>query len=100
MSVQGDGPMHDSMAFQYPIDQLRGSMLRKLRQNSHKKDWSEATKAEAYYFLTKLREEVEELEDALKNGDGREIMDEAADICNFALFVHELARKHGRVGEP
>ena len=67
-------------------------MLKKLDANSHKRGWDSL---DLDYAATRLRQELQELENELLfydfgAGDPRhadEIIQECADIANFALFV-------------
>lgn len=72
----------------------------KLARNDHKRAWDTFGKSEAYWFLTKLRGEVDELQEAMLKGTATEIMLEAADVANFALFIFDLVRREGAIGEP
>lgn len=79
---------------------LARSMETKLAQNDHKRPWDTYGPEHAYWLLAKLAEEVEELREAMLRGTGDEIELEAADVANFALFIHSVARRHGPIGEP
>lgn len=65
------------------------AMRYKLSANSHKKrNWKDNTALE---MLALLKQEVEELEEAIKRGNTIEIMLEGADVANFAMFIVNLA---------
>lgn len=93
-------PEEQPLIVRWPVLELVRSMEVKLSANDHKKKWEALDRADAYWVLTKLREEVRELEDAMLTGTGLDVMLEAADVCNFALFIHDLARREGAIGEP
>lgn len=40
-----------------------------------------------------LRKEVRELEEALRHGSPNEILEEAADVANFAMMVADIHRQ-------
>ncbi len=75
------------------------SMQFKLSTNEHKacsvmnpnnvgRSWRECTKT---WLLQRLREEVLELEEALKKGRRNDIKYEAVDVGNFAMMIHDIA---------
>jgi len=64
------------------------SMIFKLRKNAHKGKWEDLDLESA---LELLRNEVMELEDAIKDGSRVEIQMESADTANFALIVSAIA---------
>lgn len=59
-------------------------MIAKLDANAHKGHWSTVT---VDYLLNRLRQEVEELADALDRGLPNHIVSEAADVANFAMMI-------------
>lgn len=64
-------------------------MEKKLRANDHKQHWS---KLHANYLLDYLNEEVQELQNAIQNGEPIEnIIDEAADVANICLMIADNA---------
>lgn len=72
------------------VREFAKTMERELQKNGHKKEaWRDLTVEEC---IERLREELEELELELKNGDGspeskHRIGSEAADLGNFAMFT-------------
>lgn len=76
------------------VAEFSEAMLAKLRQNRHKGDkW---TSCEYEYFLYRLYEESRELQKAVeRNADPEEVLEEAADVANFALMI---AHKYGALG--
>lgn len=82
------------------------SMEYKLGKNDHKRPWSSYDPPHVWWLLTKLREEVDELEEAILsasksyNSGIDEIVYEAADVANFALMIHALVLKHQKVESP
>ena len=56
----------------------------KLKLNDHKGGWEEVS---IPHLLDKLRGEVQELEKAIKDEPGMNIMFEAADVANFAMMI-------------
>lgn len=65
-------------------------MLVKLRLNSHKGGWENETLAR---MLKRLNDEVVELTEALDEGDRVHIIEEAADVANFAMFIADIAQR-------
>ena len=63
-------------------------MLRKLAQNSHKGNWGDL---HVGALLAKLNHEVQELADALTEGDPHEIAKECADVANYAAMIADVA---------
>ena len=64
-------------------------MTENLNNNIHKGHWKGENNG---YLLSRLREEIQELEDALRSGtDPKTIQQEAADIANFAMMIADNA---------
>lgn len=69
-------------------------MERKLKANDHKGGWRDCSMD---YLFRRLREEMDEL--ALAEGD--DIIDEAADVANFAMMIADRLRDSSILaGEP
>lgn len=67
------------------VAQFAASMERKLKANDHKDHWEGAPMG---YLLRRLREEVAELEQAVRSSnDPVKIGGEAADVGNFAMMI-------------
>lgn len=63
-------------------------MERVLRRHDHKGGWDHCTPA---HLSRRLREELDELVDAVKSGQAPEkILDEAVDVANFAMMVADV----------
>jgi len=72
------------------VNDFAGDMFIKLRKNKHKAHWSTVT---CKWLLERMKEEVEELEDAMIEGKSPdEIIAEAADVGNFAAMIADNAR--------
>ena len=67
-------------------DGMRAAMLRKLERNRGKLHWRDPEVRDAY-LITRLREEVAELEDAVRSGSAAATWSEAADVANFAAML-------------
>lgn len=67
-----------------------GDMLAKLTANNHKAHWRTVSQA---WLLERLCDELQELVDALIDGDPEAIRMEAADVGNFALFISDNTRR-------
>lgn len=63
-------------------------MVYKLSLNLNKKHWREVSNE---YLLGRLKEEVQELEEAIKSGSDEDIIHESADVGNIAMMI---ADKH------
>lgn len=63
-------------------------MERKLQANDHKEGWRRMTTA---WLLKRLRQEVDEIEVALKAGKLDDIVSECADVGNFAMMIADKA---------
>lgn len=66
------------------LDWFQNIQLTKLLENSHKGTWRNKS---VEYLLKRLKEEVVELEEAIKIGSHTEIARESADVSIFALFI-------------
>ena len=64
-------------------------MERELRENDRKGGWQQM---KIDWLLKRLRQEVDELEAALKSNDIANIEAECADVGNFAMMVADNAR--------
>ncbi len=70
-------------------------MEKKLRENDHKKHWSECS---VDYLYDRMDQEVVELDRALleveRTGNGKEeVIFEAADVANFAMMIADNMRE-------
>lgn len=63
------------------------SMERKLDLNRHKGTWIHCTPNE---LLKRLKEETQELEDEIKTGNLDNVLQEAADVANFAMMIADV----------
>jgi phosphoribosyl-ATP pyrophosphohydrolase len=70
-----------------------GHMIKALVRNSHKQGWQTDT-PEA--LIKRLREEVDELENAVLGGKRSKVIHEAADVGNFAMFIAYQHRQEKR----
>lgn len=62
-----------------------GWMETNLEANRHKGGWRHRDD-----LFDRLREEVEELSDALEQGTAADVVAEAADVANFAMFLADV----------
>lgn len=81
---------NEMQEYEPEIKQLVDAMRYKLRKNAHKGRWEDLDVPGA---LKRLREEVDELEEALSRDSQIEIILEAADVANFALMIVNIAAK-------
>ena len=66
------------------INKLGKVMLNKLEDNDHQSGWKDCTMS---YFFNRVEQEVDELRDALFDGDKEEIKSECADVANFCAMI-------------
>lgn len=67
------------------IETFAAAMERKLRAHDHKPHWSEA---EIAYLLRRLSQELGELRRAIRDWSSvDDVVDEAADVANFAMMI-------------
>lgn len=71
------------------VESFTAPMVAKLDANANKAHWSGVS---VDYLLDRLREEVEELADAMDRGLPLHIVDEAADVANFAMMIADRYR--------
>ena len=64
------------------------AMENKLKQNDHKRHWSQCGMT---YLLNRLKEEVEELVEAVELCEpSDEVKKECADVANFAMMIFDI----------
>lgn len=69
-------------------------MEAKLAKNDHKGGWQNC---ELQYLSMRLTQERKELTEAIKSKDKQRIIDECADIANFAMMIADrFGKEHGR----
>ena len=68
-------------------------MVYKLGRNSHKGRWEDY---DYESVMAQLRQELDELEEALERGNMVEILLEAADVANFSLIIAAMVVENGR----
>ena len=73
-------------------------MEKKLQANDHKKDWKSLSVSDSAWFLSRLKDEVAELEEALEIGTTEDIVKETADVGNFAMMIMDVFRREERDG--
>lgn len=71
------------------VMQFARLMETKLRENDHKKHWSEIPVEQ---LMTRIQQELFEMHDAITDKEpGINVAKEAADVANFAMMVAEKA---------
>lgn len=73
-----------------PLRKFAMNCEKVLKENDHKSGWKEM---DLYKLLTRLREETDELEDALINGNYSEAKKEACDVGNFAMMIYSNIKR-------
>lgn len=76
------------------VQQFAWDMARKLKCNEPKGGWDELTVGELFGLL---EDELAELADTIMNGTADDVIDEAADVANFAMMIADLCRKRTEV---
>lgn len=71
------------------VQQFAWDMARKLKCNEHKGGWDELTVGELFGLL---EDELAELADTIMNGTADDVIDEAADVANFAMMIAAMYR--------
>ena len=69
------------------LQNFTDAMERQLRRNDHKGGWRGSG---AIWLLSRLKEEVAELDEAIDSGDARRICGEATDVANFAMMIWDV----------
>lgn len=72
------------MKARHELKVFASAMEHKLTLNDHKGGWEERSFP---YLFARLRDEVNELEQALNEGDWMAILFEAADVANYAMMI-------------
>ena len=80
------------------VFRLALTMVQKLRANRHKAHWLtwEPDSIGDEWLMDRIEDELTELRMAHGSGTIEDVMSEAADIANFAMMVHERARRWDR----
>jgi len=78
--------------YEREVDFFMDAMLYKLNHNRHKGKWEDL---DLKATLKKLRDEVDELEKAMHEGNAIEIILEAADVANYAMIAANIAIRDG-----
>lgn len=105
------GSSHDPLA-EYPrahsvhveaVNKFADAMIAKLDRNNHKAHWAHAPDR---YLLRRLREELKELEAAIRKDQRAEFQDlprteaevreEAVDVANFAMMIFDIYSQRGQ----
>jgi NTP pyrophosphatase (non-canonical NTP hydrolase) len=66
----------------FVVWRFAGEMQRQLNENCHKRGWHGMSNA---WLLMRLTQETRELQRAIKTG--KHIVEEAADVANFAMMI-------------
>lgn len=80
-------------SYEQDLRRFVDAMRYKLRRNAHKGRWEDMSIDEEFNLL---RKEVEELRDAVRDGNMVEILLEAADVANFAMIVASICIERGK----
>lgn len=81
------------MELRAEVQRFAEAMENKLLKNDWKRHWSHMN---IQYLSMRLSQEREELRKAVERGDPEEILSEAADVANFAMFIAETKRKESK----
>lgn len=67
----------------------------KLARNDFKNQWRDRGAEDSKWFLDRLKDEVQELEEALEEGSALDVILETADVANFAMMIADVfSREH------
>jgi hypothetical protein len=69
------------------VNDFVNQMIYKLNVNSHRSEWE---KGDLLTMQRRLHDEVEELDLAIATESAARVRDEAADVGNCALMIHEI----------
>jgi hypothetical protein len=86
-------PFEDKAGYEDDFRRFVDAMRYKMKRNAHKGRWEDIGLIEAQMLLGK---EVEELKEAIRDGNMIEIILEAADVANFAMIVSAIAVERGK----
>lgn len=79
------------------VVQFSQEMIKKFIIHEEKPGWDDLnTKEDLFEFLNCLKEEVEELEQALKGEPNENVVKEAADVANYCFIISDLVRRTDR----
>lgn len=81
------------MSVREEVVQFSELMEFKLKKNDHKTSWRKTS--DPGWFFKRLLDEVEELRQALESGEPVDIMEEAADVANFAMMIYDIHKRSG-----
>lgn len=80
--------MAELTSYEEKVEWFAHQMIESLEVNDRKGGWDQEDRC---YLLRRLREEADELQDALINGDRDYIVREASDVANFAMMIADVA---------
>jgi NTP pyrophosphatase (non-canonical NTP hydrolase) len=72
------------------VEWFATAMERKLRANDHKRHWHNLS---MQHLSARLTQERKELYAAIASHDADKVLEEAADVANFAMMVADMARR-------
>lgn len=72
------------------VNNFASEMKRKLWENAHKRHWGDTSQDDLYI---RLLEESAELNFAIMTKNHKAVIQEAADVANFAMMLADNARK-------
>lgn len=93
LDAEGNGVLAD-VTCRNSVRWFATKMEAKLAKNDHKGGWGSC---ELQYLSMRLTQERKELTEAIKSKDKQRIIDECADIANFALMIADkFGENYGR----
>ncbi len=75
---------------QFKLDKNKDKECGKMNPDGKGRSWKHC---DLYWLLYRLRQETLELEEALYNTDSASVISEAADVGNFAMMIHDIAKE-------
>jgi NTP pyrophosphatase (non-canonical NTP hydrolase) len=82
--------MSDQRKVNQTVKWFAERMKNKMMQNNHKRNWRDEPLQD---LIIAISTEFGELVEALEKGDFEEIIDECADVANFAMMVADIIRR-------
>lgn len=73
---------------QFKLDKNKHKECPHMNPDGKGRDWS---KCNIWWLVERIEDELEELKEALRDDNAENIMDEAADVGNFAMMIFDNA---------
>ncbi len=77
-------------SMQHKLDKNKNKECVQMNRDGKGRTWKDC---DLFWLLRRLREETLELDEAIYNADCDGIINETADIGNFAMMIHDIVSK-------